>query len=96
MRFTLMIDMTSWDCAHAVQELEQAGMQIIEQGEAFPFTRFLDVAAVVYYLKAIPWQVSDFSVEKYFEQLVLIADQIQKDGWIEIRSHSFFIIARQQ
>ncbi len=88
--------MTSWDCAYAVQELEQAGMQIIEQREAYPFTRFSDIGAVVYYLKAIPWQVSDFSVEKYFEPLVRIADQIRKDGWVEIRSHSFFIIARKQ
>ncbi len=27
--------------------------------------RFFDIVAIVYYLKAIPWQIPDFSVEQY-------------------------------
>ena len=29
------------------------------EGEVFPITRYADVAAVVYYLKAVPWTVPD-------------------------------------
>ncbi len=28
-----------------------------------------DVGAIVYYLKAVPWEIPDFSVEKYFDKL---------------------------
>jgi SAM-dependent methyltransferase len=44
-----------WTLDYAVNELQEAGWQIVEQREAFCVMRFYDIGAVVYYLKAIPW-----------------------------------------
>jgi SAM-dependent methyltransferase len=85
----------AWNLAYAVCELQETGWQIIEQREhVFP-TRFYDVGAVVYYLKAVPWEVPDFSVEKYFDTLVEINHLIQREGYLDVPFHSFFIVAQK-
>ena len=64
----------------ACRELEENGFTILEAKEAFPFQRFYDIGAIVYYLKAIPWQIPDFTVERYYEELYRIHEIIlQKD-----------------
>ena len=56
-----------WTLAYAVKQLQDTGWRIVEQREDHPIMRFFDVGAIVYYLKAIPWQIPDFSVEGYFD-----------------------------
>lgn len=84
-----------WNLACAVHELQEAGWQIAEQHESFAPSRFYDVGAVVYYLKAISWEVPDFSVEKYFDQLVEIRRLIQREGYLDVSFHTFFIVAQK-
>ena len=84
-----------WTLKHAVNELEQAGFQILEQREAFPLTRYYDVGAIVYYLKAISWQIPDFSVEKYLDKLFEMQQHIQEKGAIDTHLHQFFIVAQK-
>jgi hypothetical protein len=85
----------TWNLATAVRELQQAGWQIIEQLEGLAPTRFYDVGAVVYYLKAIAWEIPDFSVERYFDRLVAIRHLIEREGYLEVAFHSFFIVAQK-
>jgi SAM-dependent methyltransferase len=84
-----------WQLPYAVKALEEAGFEIITRDEASPARRFYDVGAIVYYLKAIPWQINDFAVEKYFPRLKEAHERIQREGLIEVHSHLFFIIARK-
>ncbi|HEY3992007.1 MAG TPA: methyltransferase domain-containing protein [Ktedonobacteraceae bacterium] len=84
-----------WQLAYACKGLKNAGFEILERAEARPTTRFYDVGALVYYLKVIPWQINDFSVEKYLPQLEKIRAQIQRDGSLVVHSHYFFVIARK-
>lgn len=84
-----------WTLDYAVNELEAAGWHILEQKEDYPVRRFFDVGAIVYYLKAIPWQVPKFSVEKYFDKLVEIHNIIQRQGYIDFHDHCFFIVAQK-
>lgn len=88
-------DAPAWNLAVAVRELQQAGWQIIEQREGFAPTRFYDVGAVVYYLKAIAWEIPDFSVERYFDKLVAIRSLIEREGYLEVIFHTFFIVAQK-
>ncbi len=81
--------------AVAVRELEAANFRIIEQHEAFPITRFYDVGAIVYYLKAVSWEIPDFSVDRYFDKLVEIHTIIQSDGYVDVPFHQFFIRAQR-
>jgi SAM-dependent methyltransferase len=85
----------TWNLAIAVRELQQAGWQIIEQLESLAPTRFYDVGAIVYYLKAIAWEIPDFSVERYFDKLTAIRRLIEREGYLEVAFHTFFIGAQK-
>jgi SAM-dependent methyltransferase len=82
-----------WDLAYATNALKSAGFQIVEQIEEFPTTVFYDVGALVYYLKAVPWQIEDFSVEKYYAKLKQIHQMIEREGSLVITSHRFYLKA---
>ncbi|MBS4174648.1 class I SAM-dependent methyltransferase [Bacillus sp. FJAT-49736] len=82
-----------WNMKYAVDELKNAGFKISKSFEQFPYTRFYDVGAIIYYLSAIPWQIPDFSVQKYYDKLLQIHEEIQKNGYIDFKEHRFFIIA---
>jgi len=84
-----------WDLVTAVRDLEATGFRIIEQREAFPVTRFYDVGAIVYYLKAVSWEIPDFSVDRYFDKLVEIHTLIQSDGYVDVPFHQFFVRAQR-
>jgi len=58
--------------------------------EAYPIACFNDIGAVVYYLKAIPWQVPDFSVSRYYERLAAIHNIIQNASFLAVKSHRFW------
>ncbi len=53
---------------------------------------FTDVGAVVYYLKAVPWLVTDFTVEKYLPQLAHLQQQIEREG--KLVFHQTFMVAK--
>ena len=81
------------DCA--VQLLEEAGLRIVEQREDFPLVEFTDIGAIVYYRKAVSWQVNDFTVEKYYERLGEIHNLIQETGELVVSEHRFYIEAQK-
>ena len=60
-------------------------------------TRIFDIGAIVYYLKAVPWELPGFTVEKYYNKLLEIHDHITKTGFLELESnnHRFVIKARK-
>lgn len=85
-----------WSPAVAVQQLETAGLRVIEQMEAFPATRVADIGAVVYYLRAIPWQIEGFSVERFRDKLAALHEQIMHDGPLVLHSHRFYLKAQRR
>ncbi|MBN1440239.1 MAG: class I SAM-dependent methyltransferase [Anaerolineales bacterium] len=86
---------SAWTLDLAAKQLESAGLRILERKEEFPPVGFKDVGAVVYYLKAISWQVSDFSIEKYYDQLAEIHTTIQKSGTFTVEGHRFLLEAQK-
>ncbi len=84
-----------WTMELAARQLEDGGLRIVERKEEFPKTEFKDIGAVVYYLKAISWQVSDFSIEKYYDQLGEIHNIIQETGKFSVEQHRFYIEAQK-
>jgi SAM-dependent methyltransferase len=83
------------DLSRAAANLQAAGLRIIKQLEDIYPQRFYDVGAIVYQLKAVPWQIPDFSVENYFEQLKAVHETIQQTGYVDVLEHRFFIIAQK-
>ncbi len=54
---------------------------------------FLDVGALVYFLKAIPWIVHDFSVDDHLESLAVLQAQIESGGPLQFTETRFLIRA---
>lgn len=90
------IDYLYWDLSYAVNELKEAGFKIIREDEASSISRCFDIGAIVFYLKAAPWQMPDFSVEKYREELFSLHKKISQKGYIDITSERFLIIAKKE
>ncbi|WP_416199125.1 MAG: Methyltransf-11 domain-containing protein [Sporanaerobacter sp.] len=90
------VEFIDWNLKNAVAELEEVGLNIFEQREDLVKTRFYDIGAIVYYLKAIPWQVPDFTIEKYFDKLLKIHNMIEKLGYVDFTCHRFFIMANKE
>lgn len=74
-------------------ELRSSGFTIVQADEAFPLLKFKDVGALVYFAKIIEWEFPGFSVEKCYERLCLLQEQLAKIGYIGSTEHRFFIIA---
>lgn len=83
----------TWHFEDEVGDLASAGFTIEKQAEAFPVTRIYDVGAIVYHLKAIPWEVPDFSVEQYRDRLLDLHRRISEQGYLDITSHRAIIVA---
>ncbi len=86
----------NWILKTAYGQLNEAGLKITKQKEDIVKTRFYDIGAIVYYLKAVPWQVPDFTVEKYFNKLKEIDNIIQTEGYIDFTCHRFLVIASKE
>jgi SAM-dependent methyltransferase len=83
----------AWNLAFAVDQLAGASFRVIDQREEFPETVFRDIGAVVYYLKAAPWQVPDFTVERYHDRLAALHERIEAEGSLRVSGHLFYLEA---
>jgi hypothetical protein len=81
------------DLDRAVQIFTETGFQIVDAQEVFPQTTFADIGAVVYYLRAIPWQVRDFTVASYRDRLLAMHDHIQRYGGLTVHGHRLYLHA---
>ncbi len=87
------IEPMDWTVAVASRQLEEAGFEIIDSQEVYPEYSFLDIGAVVYTFKAIPWLLDDFTVEKYRDRLLAMHEHVQKHGSFTVRDQRFFVEA---
>ncbi len=85
---------SKWDLDHALAAFSNKPFHIQKALEKIGVQRFYDIGAVIYYLKAIPWQIPDFSVEKYKHPLQQMHEHIQRKGYIDFIQHRFLIEAR--
>lgn len=83
-----------WNLSGARDDLVAAGFEITRAEESFPLTEFLDIGAVVFYLKVIEWQIPDFSVAKYRQQLGGVHNTIESEGKLTTKDHRFLLIGR--
>lgn len=77
----------------SLSQLTQSGLKIIDSREDFSPATFFDIGAVVFYLKAVSWQVKGFTVDGYRDSLVKIHNHIQRCGSFETTSHRFLVEA---
>lgn len=80
-----------WDLSVASRQLEDASFRLNQRKEAETSAMFMDVGAVVCYLRIAPWQIEDFDVAKYEDKLRLLDKHIRENGQF-MTSNSFFFI----
>lgn len=79
--------------ADSVAQLERAGFTILDAREAHPAYAFHDIGAVVYQLRMVPWQIPDFNIDRYDQQLRQLDNTIRRDGPFTTHNHRFLIRA---
>jgi SAM-dependent methyltransferase len=76
-------------------KLEAVGLTLL-RGEAWAGKLiFTDVGAIVYYLRAVPWMVSEFSVDTHLEGLLRLQDRLDNGGNLVFAARKYLIEARK-
>lgn len=78
------------------KKLESNLFEILYANEYFPYLRFKDIGAVVYFAKIIEWEFPDFSVENCFDELCKLNEDMKDKGYVESIEHRYIIVARKQ
>ncbi|SHI44513.1 class I SAM-dependent methyltransferase [Lutispora thermophila] len=86
---------SNFDLNNNVELVQNAGFTILKSDEYFPYIRFFDIGALVYFAKIIEWEFPNFSVERCYEKLCQLQSILEKQGFVESREHRFIIVARK-
>ena len=74
---------------------EKAGLDLITVEDWSGELAFTDVGAIVYYLKAVPWLVSGFSVETHLDYLHSLQHQLEQTGKLVFTAKKYLIEVRK-
>jgi SAM-dependent methyltransferase len=77
-------------------QLERAGLHVVERASAPLVQVIRDVGALAWGLKAIPWMVPEFSIDRYRKHLREIQARIDTDGPITVRQRRFWVRAQKR
>jgi SAM-dependent methyltransferase len=76
----------------AERQVAEAGLAIEQAARADQRVRFDDIAAVVYYLRAISWSIPGYSLEKYRDRLRVLYEDAS--AWpVMVSGHRFLLVA---
>ena len=79
----------------ALKKFREAGFEIFAAQESFPQIRFLDVGALVWFARVLPWEFPAFSVETCFPALCRAEKILREKGSVAARMHRFLLGARR-
>ena len=82
-----------WTAEVAVAALRAAGLTVTDVREERPAFPFQDVGEIVYQLRSVPWQVRDFTPERYDRELRRLAVLIRTRGSFVATGHRFLVRA---
>ena len=75
--------------------LKAAGLTIVTLEEWEGRLVFNDVGAIVYYLKAIPWEVPDFTVKSHLRYLLALQERVEAGEELGFFAARYLIEARK-
>lgn len=76
-------------------DLARAGLDIEVARSWWGSISFTDVGALVYYLRAIPWEVPGFSVDRFTPELLGLQGRLDETGALRFSEGRFVIRARK-
>ena len=75
--------------------LEAAGMTIVDLQEWEGTLSFTDVGAIVYYLRAVFWEVPGFTVKTHLPYLIALQDRLESGEALDFYAAKYLIEARK-
>lgn len=85
----------SWGLDLARQQLEAAGLRVVDSAAGSEATTFADAGALAWYLRAIPWVVDGFSSDRHRSNLERLQQRIDAEGPVTIGQPSFWLKAEK-
>jgi SAM-dependent methyltransferase len=79
--------------AKYVPQLQAAGLEIVDRRDWSGQLSFSEVAAVVYYLKAVPWLVPGFSVETHLQALLALQHRLENGQPLTFSARKYLLEA---
>lgn len=92
----ISFEFIDWGLAPTLLKLYEADFAVKVAEKTALKSIFLDIGSVVYYLKAIPWQIEGFSSETHAEGLMKLHNIIERQGKFVATAHRFLIIAQKR
>ena len=84
-----------FNLAFALERVTETGL-VVEMAQEWSGKKiFKDVAALVYYLKAVPWVVDDFTVETHLPYLVRQQERLESEGQLVFLERLLVLQARK-
>lgn len=80
---------SGWHLVTCCQQLEAAGLRVLDQREAFTDVIFEDVEAIVAYLEAVPWQAPGLTRPRSARSLERLVRRLP----LRARAHRFYVAA---
>ena len=90
---------SSWPhrASDAEKTFSDLGFDLVRLESHSYLIRFSDVGALVYYLKAVPWEVPGFSVTKHADALLGLHREVQSRGYaVDATNDSYFAVFRKR
>ncbi|MBR0452039.1 MAG: methyltransferase domain-containing protein [Oscillospiraceae bacterium] len=78
------------------KKFEEAGFELLRAEEAFRPIIFYDIGAFVWFAHIIEWEFTGFSVDRCFDKLLELQEEIDRNGKIEGTIHRYLIVARKK
>ena len=75
---------------------ENAGFEVLQAAEHFRPMRFYDVGAIVWFARIIEWEFPSFSVDSHLQGLLKAQAIIEKQGYVETKTHRFMLVAKKK
>jgi len=86
---------TFWNLTYVKDKMIKADFLVDKAEEWQGDIIFKDVGAIVYFLKAIPWLVDDFSVDNHLKHLKKLQEQLEQGKPLSFTKGRFLISARK-
>jgi len=77
------------------KQLVEAGLTVLKAEAIQTYTRFYDIAAVIYYLTALSFQFSNYGSEQFINGIKAIEGLINKQGFFDVNCDRFIIVAKK-
>jgi SAM-dependent methyltransferase len=78
---------------NTLRDLKDYNFEIMFSDEYFPYQKFFNMEALIYYARVIEWEFPEFNVKDNFNQLSNAYKELTRNGYVLNYEHRFIIVA---